>query len=92
MCEDVFELTRSIILNGIYIYIYNGIYIYIDGQILSTVDNEIGRELVPSGKVFRDTRVRSSVRCLDGSYAEYGAPSAEIHDRDSRVGRDRMTV
>lgn len=68
------------------------VYIYIDGQILSTVDNEIGRELVPSGKIFRDTRVRSSVRCLDGSYAEYGAPSAEIHDRDSRVGRDRMTV
>lgn len=58
----------------------------------STVYDQIGRELVPSGRVFRDTRVRSSVRRLDRSYAEYGAPSAEIHDRDSRVRRNRMTV
>lgn len=57
-----------------------------------TVHNEIGRELVSAGKVFRDTRVRSSMGRLDGSYAQYGAASAQIHDRDSGVRRDRMTV
>jgi len=57
-----------------------------------TVHNEIGRQLMPAGKVFRDTRVRSSMGRLDGSYAEYGATSAQIHDRDSGVRRDRMTV
>lgn len=57
-----------------------------------TVHNEIGRELVSAGKVFRDTRVRSSMGRLDGSYAQYGAASAQIHDRDSGMRRDRMTV
>lgn len=60
--------------------------------VLCTVHYEIGRKLVPAGKVFRDTRVRSSMGRLDGSYAQYGAASAQIHDRDSRVRRDRMTV
>lgn len=59
---------------------------------ICTVHNEIGRELVSAGKVFRDTRVRSSMGRLDGSYAQYGAASAQIHDRDSGVRRDRMTV
>lgn len=47
---------------------------------------------MPAGKVFRDTRVRSSMGRLDGSYAQYSAASAQIHDRDPRVRRDCMTV
>lgn len=47
---------------------------------------------MPAGKVFRDTCVRSSMGRLDGSYAQYSASSAQIHDRDPRVRRNRMTV